>query len=52
MQIINENDIETIMILISRIQNKEEITCKEYQYMQTVLDHCIPLIAKEEGYYE
>ena len=41
---INENDIETVMNLVSKLKNKEDVSTAEYCYMQTVLDHCLPLV--------
>ena len=41
---INENDIETVMMLVNKLYEKEEVSTDEYNYMQVVLDCCFPLV--------
>ena len=41
---INENDIETVMMLVNKLYEKEEVSTDEYKYMQIVLDCCLPLV--------
>ena len=40
---INAKDIETVMILIDKLYEKEKVSADEYNYMQIVLDCCLPL---------
>ena len=44
MYVINENDIEAIMVLVNKLYEKEEVSKDEYNYMQIVLDCCLPLV--------
>ena len=41
---INENDIETVMILVDKLYEKEDVSTDEYNYMQVVLDCCLPFL--------
>ena len=46
---INENDIETVMDLVNKLYKGESVEGDEYNYIQIVLDCCLPLVQTHDS---